>query len=98
MPSADIAGPRGRVRALLDSLFPARNGERQLSLLLFFHGLFAVGAFVAGRSVRDALFMAHAGRAALNFTGVSRPVAAASASRWWPRRRFIGTEWQIRCA
>ncbi|MFN0062399.1 MAG: Npt1/Npt2 family nucleotide transporter [Myxococcaceae bacterium] len=46
---------------VLGRLFPVRRGERQLSVALFFHGLFATGAFVAGRSARDALFMSHIG-------------------------------------
>jgi AAA family ATP:ADP antiporter len=49
----------------LEVVFPVRLGERRLTLLLVLQNLFAVGAFVAGRSVRDALFLAHAERADL---------------------------------
>lgn len=50
---------------LLESVFPVRAGERKLTSILFLQSLLAVGAFVAGRSVRDALFLAHGSRAQL---------------------------------
>ncbi|HVE82871.1 MAG TPA: Npt1/Npt2 family nucleotide transporter, partial [Myxococcales bacterium] len=50
---------------VLESVFPVRAGERKLTLVLFLQSLLAVGAFVAGRSVRDALFLAHGSRSQL---------------------------------
>ena len=40
---------------LAETFFPVRLSERRLTLVLFVHSFFAVGAFLAGRSVRDAL-------------------------------------------
>jgi ATP/ADP translocase/HEAT repeat protein len=64
---------------VLESLFPVRQGERSLTLLLLLHNLFAVGAFVAGRSVRDALFLAHADRTELAWMYVASAAAVALA-------------------
>ncbi len=50
---------------ILEMLLPARKGERQLTFTLFFHSLFAVGAFLTGRTVRDALFLEHGDRSQL---------------------------------
>ncbi len=50
---------------MLESVFPVRAGERKLAFVLFLQSLLAVGAFVAGRSVRDALFLAHGNRSQL---------------------------------
>lgn len=50
---------------VLEMLLPARRGERQLTFTLFLHSLFAVGAFFTGRTVRDALFLAHGERSQL---------------------------------
>lgn len=50
---------------LVELLFPVRPGERRLTLVLFLHSLFAVGSFMTGRSVRDALFLVHGDRALL---------------------------------
>lgn len=63
---------------VLELLFPVRQGERRLTLLLLFHNLFAVGAFVAGRSVRDALFLANAERSALPWMYVASAAAVAA--------------------
>ncbi len=46
-------------------VLPVRRGERQLTFTLFLHSLFAVGAFLTGRTVRDALFLAHSDRSTL---------------------------------
>lgn len=46
-------------------VLPVRKGERQLTFTLFLHSLFAVGAFLTGRTVRDALFLAHGDRSQL---------------------------------
>jgi AAA family ATP:ADP antiporter len=67
------------VSRLLDELFPVRKGERPLTGLLFLHSLFAVGAFVAGRAVRDALFLSHLGADALAQMYVLSAVAVALA-------------------
>jgi len=53
------------VLRVLESVFPVRAGERKLTFILFLQSLLAVGAFVAGRSVRDALFLAHGSRSQL---------------------------------
>jgi AAA family ATP:ADP antiporter len=50
---------------VLEMVLPVRRGERQLTFTLFFHSLFAVGAFLTGRTVRDALFLAHSDRSQL---------------------------------
>jgi AAA family ATP:ADP antiporter len=62
---------------VLEILFPVRAGERQLTLVLLLQDLFAVGAFVAGRSVRDALFLAHADKGSLAWMYVASAVAVA---------------------
>ena len=62
---------------VLELLFPVRQGERRLTLLLLLHNLFAVGAFSAGRSVRDALFLAHQGRDALAWMYIASAVGVA---------------------
>ena len=46
-------------------LLPVRRGERRLTFALFLHSLFAVGAFLTGRTVRDALFLANGQRSML---------------------------------
>jgi ATP/ADP translocase/HEAT repeat protein len=50
---------------VLEMVLPVRRGERQLTFTLFLHSLFAVGAFLTGRTVRDALFLAHSDRSQL---------------------------------
>ncbi len=60
---------------LVESLFPVRAGERRLTLALFLHSLFAVGAFLTGRMVRDALFLANADRGRLAWMYVASAVA-----------------------
>lgn len=50
------------MQRFLETVFPVRAGERKLTGVLFLQSLLAVGAFVAGRSVRDALFLAHGSR------------------------------------
>jgi AAA family ATP:ADP antiporter len=67
------------VTRLLEELFPARKGERLLTLVLFFHSLFAVGAFVAARAVRDALFLEHVDRAQLAPMYIASAAAVALA-------------------
>src|SRR5512140_109099 len=66
------------VHKLLTSTFPVRSGEGRLTLALSLHSLCAVGAFVAGRSVRDALFLAHADRSMLAWMYVGSAVAVAA--------------------
>ncbi len=62
---------------VLQSAFPVRRGERGLTGLLLLHNLFAVGAFTAGRAVRDALFLAGADRATLPWMYVASAAAVA---------------------
>jgi HEAT repeat protein len=61
---ACYSAPRVLSRAH-EVVLPVREGERRLTLLLLLQNLFAVGAFVAGRSVRDALFLAQVDRGKL---------------------------------
>lgn len=61
----------------LQSFFPVRFGERRLALLLFGHGFLAVGAFVTGRSVRDALFLEHSSLTSLAWMYVASALAVA---------------------
>ncbi len=60
-------------------LLPVRKGERKLTAALFVHSLFAVGAFLTGRSVRDALFLAHGERNVLAWMYVASAVAVTVA-------------------
>ncbi len=60
---------------VLEVLLPVRRGERLLTLALFLHSLFAVGAFLTGRTVRDALFLAHGDRATLAWMYVASAIA-----------------------
>ncbi len=57
--------------------FPVTLVERRLTAILFLHGFFAVGAFVAGRSVRDALFLAHLGSQPLAWMYIASAVGVA---------------------
>ncbi len=65
----------GRV---LESVLPVRRGERQLTFALFLHSLFAVGAFLTGRTVRDALFLANMDKATLSWMYVASAVAVTA--------------------
>jgi AAA family ATP:ADP antiporter len=56
-------------------VLPVRQGERQLTAALFLHSLFAVGAFLTGRVVRDALFLAHGDKTQLAWMYVASAVA-----------------------
>ena len=60
---------------LLDVLLPVRPGERRLTFALLFHNLFAVGAFLTGRTVRDALFLTWGDRDTLAWMYVASAVA-----------------------
>jgi ATP/ADP translocase/HEAT repeat protein len=53
------------VLRVLEMVLPLRKGEGRLTFTLFLHSLFAVGAFLTGRTVRDALFLAHGDRSQL---------------------------------
>ncbi|MFT3836441.1 MAG: Npt1/Npt2 family nucleotide transporter [Myxococcaceae bacterium] len=53
---------------------PVRRGEGRLTLALFLHSFFAVGAFLTGRTVRDALFLAHGDRNLLAWMYVASAV------------------------
>lgn len=67
------------LRRVLEAIFPIRQGERQLTLLLFLHNFFAVGAFTAGRSVRDALFLSQSSPASLAWMILISAVAVTAA-------------------
>jgi len=62
---------------LIELLFPARQGERRLTAILFIHGLLVVGTFVAGRTVRDSLFLAHSDQEGLAWMYVLSSIAVA---------------------
>lgn len=62
---------------LNELVFPARQGERRLTAILFIHGLLVVGTFVAGRTVRDSLFLAHSDREGLAWMYVVSSIAIA---------------------
>lgn len=76
--AASLAYTWAQVRRLLEKVFPVRPGEAGLTSLLFLHSLSAVGAFVAGRSVRDALFLAHGHRSQLAWMYVASAAAVAA--------------------
>jgi ATP:ADP antiporter, AAA family len=60
---------------IVEAVLPVRRGERQLTGALFLHSLFAVGSFLTGRSVRDALFLAHGERSQLAWMYVLSAIA-----------------------
>ncbi len=62
---------------LAERLFPVRPSERRLAGLLFLHSLFAVGAFLSGRAVRDALFLSQRGSRDLAWMYVASAAAVA---------------------
>ncbi len=64
---------------LLEILLPVRPSERKLTFTLFIHSLFAVGAFLTGRTVRDALFLAHADRSTLAWMYVASAIGVTLA-------------------
>jgi AAA family ATP:ADP antiporter len=63
---------------ILDAVLPVRRGERQLTGALFLHSLFAVGAFLTGRTVRDALFLANMDKAQLSWMYVASAIAVTA--------------------
>lgn len=63
----------------LELLLPTRPGERRLTFALLFHNLFAVGAFLTGRTVRDALFLTFADRDQLAWMYVASAIAVTLA-------------------
>ena len=60
---------------ILEAVLPVRRGERGLTGALFLHSLFAVGAFLTGRTVRDALFLANMDKAQLSWMYVASAIA-----------------------
>lgn len=60
---------------ILEAVLPVRRGERQLTGALFLHSLFAVGSFLTGRSVRDALFLANMDKSTLSWMYVASAIA-----------------------
>src|SRR5687768_9269434 len=59
-------------------MIPVRSGERRLAGILFLHCFFCVGAFLAGRAARDALFLAHIGQGWLPWMYVASAVGVAA--------------------
>lgn len=70
---------------ILELVLPVRRGERSLTLALFLHGFFAVGAFLTGRSVRDALFLANADRSQLAWMYVLSALAVTASGLAYAR-------------
>jgi ATP:ADP antiporter, AAA family len=70
---------------VLEAVLPVRRGERRLTGALFLHSLFAVGSFLTGRSVRDALFLAHGDRSQLAWMYVLSAVAVTAAGLLYGR-------------
>lgn len=63
------------VARLFEMLLPTRPGEQRLTFALLLHNLFAVGAFLTGRTVRDALFLTHGDKDTLAWMYVASAVA-----------------------
>lgn len=70
---------------VIEMLLPVRRGERQLTFTLFLHSLFAVGAFLTGRTVRDALFLANCDRSTLAWMYVASAVGVTAAGLVYTR-------------
>ncbi len=70
---------------IVEAVLPVRRGERQLTGALFLHSLFAVGSFLTGRSVRDALFLAHGDRSQLAWMYVLSAVAVTASGLLYGR-------------
>lgn len=66
--------PRDR---LLETLFQIRPGEGRLTALLFLQNLCVVGAFIVGRSARDALFLARGAKDQLPAMYIASALAVA---------------------
>ncbi len=66
-----------------ETLFPVRPAERRLTGVLFLHSLFAVGAFLSGRAVRDALFLTHRDPRELAWMYVASAVAVAGVGTFY---------------
>jgi ATP/ADP translocase/HEAT repeat protein len=68
---------RQRRDRILETLLQVRPGEFGLTALLFVQCLSVVGAFIVGRSVRDALFLAHGSREQLPLMYIASAVSVA---------------------
>ncbi len=64
---------------LVETLFQIRPGEGPLTVHLFLQNLCVVGAFIVGRSARDALFLARASKDQLPAMYIASAVAVALA-------------------
>jgi AAA family ATP:ADP antiporter len=64
---------------VVEMLLPVRRGEGRLTLALFLHSFFAVGAFLTGRTVRDALFLQHGDKGQLAWMYVFSAIAVTIA-------------------
>lgn len=74
-----------RVDRFLEAVFRIRPGEAATTLLMFGQCFAAVGAFIVGRSVRDALFLSRVDKATLPWVYVASAVAVALASYTYSR-------------
>ncbi|MGC4115317.1 MAG: Npt1/Npt2 family nucleotide transporter [Myxococcales bacterium] len=70
---------------ILEALFQIRPGELKLTSLLFLQNLLVVGAFIVGRSVRDALFLAHGTKDQLPWMYVASACAVAVVGLFYTR-------------
>ena len=70
---------------ILEALFQIRPGELKLTALLFTQNLLVVGAFIVGRSVRDALFLAHGSKDSLPLMYIASAVAVAIVGLFYSR-------------
>jgi ATP/ADP translocase/HEAT repeat protein len=70
---------------LAELAFPVRRGERNLTLALFVQSFFAVGVFLTGRTVRDALYLTMADRGSLAWMYVASAAGVALAGLAYSR-------------
>lgn len=82
---ADWVLNRERRDRLVEALFQIRAGEFALTALLFLHCFGIVGALTMGRSLRDALFLAHYDKGALPWMYVLQAFSVAAASSLYAR-------------
>ena len=64
---------------VVEMLLPVRRGEGRLTLALFLHSFFAVGAFLTGRTVRDTLFLQYGDKEQLAWMYVFSAIAVTAA-------------------
>ncbi len=76
---------RERRDRVIETIFQIRPGELGLASLLFFLNLSVVGTFIVGRSVRDALFLAHGTREQLPWMYIASALAVAMVGSGYAR-------------